>query len=991
MPDHPPLDITGTPNLGLIDEPQVKDPGYSIPPSNYTDPSDIIIGMLGGPGPRPKSPGTRPIRTPATVLKKTKPRVFPVNFTGQGAVLPVPYGNTMVPAKLGCVIDDGNDVLVLLVWGKGEIGGVNKVYNGADDVTAHCTNYVGTQVQAADPDLVAAIAGYTDTLLGIAYSVVRMTRAAFDRFGKFVGDLNGRIIHDPRVPSNGYSTNPALMFRDAAILAGLTPDDVSIKATADDCDALVPATSDKRRECGIYFDQPASVDEVLATLAEYAGAFYVREAGVVKLISDRPAGITASFTDGTNKTITATTLSVATADNSFNDSGNGFLTAGFKVGDTIHTSGFSNGGNNSKWVISTVVAGKIVLTDGTGLVVEAAGASATVETKKLAILDGSLVIKKRSHKALPNRSVVEYTDTGTVPWRKHTAATAYPVGEELRTTRFYMPGIQNFKMATRQVNERQNFFDLTDLYISFTAFDDSLELEKGDLFDVDSFEGLTNKAFRCSSVEGAGDVGLWRIEGGEYQPSAYSDADPSLPVLPDTNIPSPGDFPTPATPVLVEELYVEEGGRTLSRIRATWDGTGFRWATGYKVEWKVGSTVIFDTQVAHIGIGTANHFSVTPPIKQDELITCNIKIVNVLGNISTSTGTANITALGKALLPTPPKAGSMTGFEAGQFVNLTWARPDPVDIDHIGYVLKRLDQTNYDAAADDAARWSHASAVSVSTKVDAEGVLLAAQPVGAWYYMAKSLDSLLQESTLFESKLINVTADQAGQISANTLAHDVALITNMHVYEVHGVAVYLTSSAGDSWIDLFGVAGSNWDLNYSAGEPWNKFENAVSSMETLEWDLAADKQGNFVWVLNAVVHQGTISYTTRYAKAADYPTFTDAAGQSINAEARYAKAKIAMTGALGDAMTLKMPTSWTFQGVVLEDLQTISVPVSPQPKAVVWGQGFSQAPQVTLTLIGSAPRIIAADAVTKTGCNLFAWDDAAAAAAATIDVQAKGS
>ena len=37
----------------------------------------------------------------------------------------------------------------------------------------------------------------------------------------------------------------------------------------------------------------------------------------------------------------ATTISAASADNSINDSANGFLTAGFKVGDVVNVLGFT--------------------------------------------------------------------------------------------------------------------------------------------------------------------------------------------------------------------------------------------------------------------------------------------------------------------------------------------------------------------------------------------------------------------------------------------------------------------------------------------------------------------------------------------------------------------------------------------------------------------------------------------------------------------------
>ena len=85
-----------------------------------------------------------------------------------------------------------------------------------------------------------------------------------------------------------------------------------------------------------------------------------------------------------------------------------------------------------------------------------------------------------------------------------------------------------------------------------------------------------------------------------------------------------------------------------------------------------------------------------------------------------------------------------------------------------------------------------------------------------------------------------------------------------------------------------------------------------------------------------------------------------------------------------------MPTQFSFHGAILDDTQTISVPASPQPKAVVWASQFSVPPQISIALSGSAPRIIASDNLSVTGVDLYAWDTSGVAAAATIIVTARG-
>jgi hypothetical protein len=84
----------------------------------------------------------------------------------------------------------------------------------------------------------------------------------------------------------------------------------------------------------------------------------------------------------TTVTITATTISAAASDNSFNDSGSGFVTAGFTVGDRVRVTGFTgNVANNiMSGVLTAVAAGKLTIggTDGDVIVDDAAGESVTI-------------------------------------------------------------------------------------------------------------------------------------------------------------------------------------------------------------------------------------------------------------------------------------------------------------------------------------------------------------------------------------------------------------------------------------------------------------------------------------------------------------------------------------------------------------------------------------------------------------------------------------
>lgn len=81
---------------------------------------------------------------------------------------------------------------------------------------------------------------------------------------------------------------------------------------------------------------------------------------------------------GTTATITATTISAASADNSYNDSGSGFVSANFLQGQWVRVSGFATSANNGYARLTSVAAGKLVVT-GLTLVNESASPSVTIK------------------------------------------------------------------------------------------------------------------------------------------------------------------------------------------------------------------------------------------------------------------------------------------------------------------------------------------------------------------------------------------------------------------------------------------------------------------------------------------------------------------------------------------------------------------------------------------------------------------------------------
>ena len=82
-------------------------------------------------------------------------------------------------------------------------------------------------------------------------------------------------------------------------------------------------------------------------------------------------------TDAVYNTVTASTISSSTVDDSFSDSANGL--AGFKVGTNITVTGFTAGGLNTTYVVATVASdGSKITVEETLTDTEAAGNSITI-------------------------------------------------------------------------------------------------------------------------------------------------------------------------------------------------------------------------------------------------------------------------------------------------------------------------------------------------------------------------------------------------------------------------------------------------------------------------------------------------------------------------------------------------------------------------------------------------------------------------------------
>jgi hypothetical protein len=137
----------------------------------------------------------------------------------------------------------------------------------------------------------------------------------------------------------------------------------------------------------------------------------------------------------TTVTITATTLSALASDNSYNDSGSGFVAAGFAVGDRVRVTGFTgNTANNILvGVITALTTAKMTIggADGDVIVDDAAGESVTITKwtgkRILAARPENIII------AASDETTALTTGTGKVTFRMPYAMTLTDVRASLTT------------------------------------------------------------------------------------------------------------------------------------------------------------------------------------------------------------------------------------------------------------------------------------------------------------------------------------------------------------------------------------------------------------------------------------------------------------------------------------------------------------------------------------------------------------------------------
>jgi hypothetical protein len=424
------------------------------------------------------------------------------------------------------------------------------------------------------------------------------------------------------------------------------------------------------------------------------------------------------------------------------------------------------------------------------------------------IVKDSLDLKRRSLRSVPNSVAIDYEDSSGTRWftaRTQADSPRVTSGDEARRlSRVSLPGIHNASQAQREATERLNWY-LTDLECTLAMFDEGWKLTHGSIVAVTHPIGLDAKLFRVRQT--SGESGRWVVDLTEYDPAIYSNVVVADPTIPDTSLGDPLNPPTVTNLVLAEELFNYKTGVTGSRVRVTWDASGFPFLSQYLVEAYVGGAKVWQTF-------TGANDIVSPPVEEivDALGTPTDYEVRVYVQSPFATGAAaidNVQIDGKFAIPSDPTgAAAVQTFADG--VKLTWVAA--VDIDIWRYEVRR--GTTSDT-------WASATSLVFVDGLEFSETGLA---LGTHRYFIKAIDSVKQEST--NAAFVDVT------LSAPTA------VTGLFGFEV-------ASEVRLNWTAVTGEFAERYRIAYS--DIPETFETTLDVVDTTRFSTKDVPEGTFTF------------------------------------------------------------------------------------------------------------------------------------------------
>lgn len=553
---------------------------------------------------------------------------------------------------------------------------------------------------------------------------------------------------------------------------------------------------------------------------------------------------------------------------------------------------------------------------------------------------GLPLIATKDSTELPTVIRVIYTNTDGDEWRELPCEPAELPGVstgavERREQLVRMTGIDRHSQAYREAVERLNKLHLDDLGVTWIGFDENAVREAGDVVDFTHSLGLSAKPLRLLTDPVQISPGRYRLRAAEYDPAAYSDEIAYAPTYADGNLPN-GGVPGAVTGLTVgETTYQLQNGKYASRLDISWAAAANSFTTSFEIMVKEGATVVWAGSTSGLMMSTS-------PLK--ELVDYTIEVVAKNAIYSSAAALANYAIIGKTAKPNAPP--SITGFEAGGEVRLSWAKA--LDADAERYEVRYSDTSG---------AWASAAVIDIvdSLRLATKDVPPSdSNPGGVWRFYVRTIDSIGQQSddeiTIDLAVTLDDNAFRAGGLEPIS-AHD--SLTFMHsVEEVRGSGVTEYYSDGnDTFTSLFGAAAMS------------TFGNALASYQsaqgTSEWyseelDLGEDKSGSFQASKAYVNHAGTA--TVELGLKPDGGSYSWGA-MSRQGTARYAQVRIRSAG----IFQTSVPEGYIRADVVASSEEGSSMSLSSSGKKITLSKEYSAARSIIITPEGSAARSYSID------------------------------
>lgn len=353
----------------------------------------------------------------------------------------------------------------------------------------------------------------------------------------------------------------------------------------------------------------------------------------------------------------------------------------------------------------------------------------------------SVYIERDKKADVPTVITVKWTNTNVNPWRDDPATAKLDGVDdgtvEWRESTVRLPGITNYSQAYREAVERLNKLNFSDVSLSATTFDESLQDQIGDIAYFTHRYGLENRPMRFIKCN-LQSPGRWNILVKEHADANYSNEVQTEPSEPDTTLPNPLNPNPPTGLILTEDVFSLDDGQTVSKIKLQWMAPVIGFVQHYRVKIVANDELVYETTTTSTELFTT--------VMRNEGTLHNVSIFTYSGvTYSTDSLTGSISLVGSTI--TPDAVQGFTGLEAGGKVFLSWSDTNTLQIER--YELRYGDASS---------TWDSGSLPL--TTIDGLAYIVQGLPPGRYNFHIKAFSYFYNKQSPTESTVtITITID----------------------------------------------------------------------------------------------------------------------------------------------------------------------------------------------------------------------------------------